>query len=142
MQTIDCNTFLTRVTRCIFEHGKIMLEICPREPSPTEFLSVFEATILNSQLLMLLLRGASANECRTYAANGNTALPFEGCEQPIFDELLLAMKNRSNSKDAGHALVSSLACWMTTILDVIERDTGVPTTSIIEVLAREEPANA
>ena len=141
MEHIDRKTLVQRIVLCAMQRGNILIPPCPLEPKPTDYLSVYEGIFFGFQLYLLVLRGASVDDCTAYVATRDTELPFEGCEQTIFDTLLAAVTERADIDNYATTLVHSVSSRISRAFDIIEQDTGIARTSILSTLTTE-PAHA
>lgn len=87
----------------------------------------WEPVILGTYVLALLMRGASRAECARYATDRDVALPFEGCEQQLFDLLLTTLHERVGDPATVARIVELVAELNTTLSSTIKRDIGPST---------------
>lgn len=137
MNPIDRNTLMSQAIHNLSKRRDLFTNARSNAPNIMDYLSVIEGSMFTVQLVMLLLRGASVADCKVYAATGNGVLPFEGCEQRMFDALLDALKQRADTVPMKLEFIESYGTWISNVFDVIEQETGVPRTSLLTILSKE-----
>lgn len=81
----------------------------------------WESVILGVLVTSALYRGATVDDCARYATTGDASMPFEGCEQELFDRLLSCLRERTDDPDIGERMVRALADLQTQLIAITKR---------------------
>ena len=81
----------------------------------------WESVILGVLVTSALYRGATANQCVRYVIAGDALMPFEGCEQELFDRLLSCLCERTDEPDIAERMVRALADLQTQLIAITKR---------------------
>ena len=82
----------------------------------------WEAAILATLVSSTLWRGAAPGDCAQYAVTGDKPLPFEGCEQQIFDLLLANLRERTNDDGTPTRMINAVAELQSLLFTLMKRD--------------------
>jgi hypothetical protein len=99
-------------------------EIPPRLPrEPVEWIAShfqgMEPVALISIIAGLVVRGATPGTCGRYVVDGRVELPFQGCEQAMFDTVVAELARRDHDLPRIVQLIEVIALILTNIARLI-----------------------
>ena len=131
MQTIDRETAYHRLQAFIQRHVADPDKM--PEYVPPDFSLLFDGPLQGWEGVMLgmlvtsaLWRGASATDCARYVEAGDIALPFQGCEEQLFDLLLANIRARASEPDMAVRMVRALAQMQTRLFEILDFERNGP----------------